>query len=738
MKFEYINLLNEDNDDNSIYLPKSITYEGYLKRFVRDKEKLGLLSGTHFVRDCRSRVVNYTKRAKFYEDNVNDKGEVMAVKSSYALGHDFAYIVGEILRYFCTFNSGNKNKNYQFILKTLKVNDDRTISISDRDIKQKITDEETSIEELNKSDLFFVFDAKRQYRYGEEGLKIFAFPSQLVKDRGGRHTSNLLLTNDSNLERYKLCSLSDLLNHINSKINKEFTYADDKKKITKDNFINALNSNDRTVSSKLIENFTKTFDELNFDGALIILSDAYEKISWGDFDFLNNEVYEEDIEDLAESDESVISDFRGNKKKKLVKGFLNNRFYYIGKYPSNINEYIKNSESSNEDNSLASLTSNLSAFFSYFDLYADFTPRLIDNYQKSYFRNMIDNLNKTITIMYGNNAISNSYEQKKRRVFTTDDDGQSYSEEQFYFVNNKGEEITEEELLKLEDDYEKNTIIPNVEKELEAFDTRLAAIVESFSLTKSLVLSSFVGTLNMVKGLLKLNNRTIISSVAAARDNIERGVKRQKSTLKSIEKFISQYINTKPYIKDYILTKFKNSIKKFCDNGFRYKKRDWFKGIKNLKASDDYRLPTFIGTRYNEPDVTYTKYVSFFDKISEIYSKPVTEETNKEIEKLSNEVEEYDGETNNNKSNNKNNDNNGEKGDSSTPLNDSYIIRRGDRVYDSSYLHQIVKGRFNVSRNTTLNESKYKKKELKHQWDQAYNFLNEAVDNLPARRKFKH
>lgn len=736
MKFEYINLLNEDNDDNSIYLPKSITYEGYLKRFVRDKEKLGLLSGTHFVRDCRSRVVNYTKRAKFYEDNVNDKGEVMAVKSSYALGHDFAYIVGEILRYFCTFNSGNKNKNYQFILKTLKVNDDRTISISDRDIKQKITDEETSIEDLNESDLFFVFDAKCQYRYGEGGLKIHAYPSQLIKEKGGRHASNLLLTNDANLERYKLCSLSDLLNHINSKINKEFTYADDKKKITKDNFINALNSNNRTDSSKLIENFTKTFDGLNFDGALIILSDAYEKISWGDFDFLNNEVYEEDIRDLAKSDESVLEDF-GKDEKKLLRGFLGNRFYYIGKYPSNINEHIKNSESSNEDNSLASLTSNLSAFFSYFDLYADFTPETIDGGQKSYFKNMIDNLSKTITSIHNDDSISNTYKQKKRRVFTTDEDGQSYSEEQFYFVNDKNEEITEEQLQTLENDYKQNTIIPNAEKELEAFDTRLAAIVESFSLTKSLVLSSFVGTLNMVKGLLKLNNRTIISSVAAARDNIEKGVKRQKSTLKSIEKFISEYINTKLYIKDYTLTKFKDSIKKFCDNAFRYKKRDWFKGIKDLKETDDYKLPTFIGTRYNEPDATYLKYVSFFDKISEIYSKPVTEKTNKEIEKLSNEVEEYDGEINNNKSN-KNNNNDEEKGDSSTPLNDSYIIRRGDRVYDSSYLHQIVKGRFNVSRNTTLNESNRKTKVLKHQWDQAYNFLNEAVNNLPIRRKFRY
>ena len=160
MKFEYINLLNEANvsrkgitiDD---FLSSSITYEYYLKRFARDANKVGSLVGTQYIRDCRTRITNFYTQSSQHVKNVSETGENRAVTNSYAIGEDLVYVVSDILKYFCVFDTKNKNKNSQFILKNLTENEDRTITISDRTI-----DDKTAVNDLNESGFFFVFDAK--------------------------------------------------------------------------------------------------------------------------------------------------------------------------------------------------------------------------------------------------------------------------------------------------------------------------------------------------------------------------------------------------------------------------------------------------------------------------------------------------------------------------------------------------------------------------------------------------
>lgn len=751
MKFEYINLLNENNsigwNNNNMFLPNSITYKGYLLRFIRDKDKLGKLSGTHFVRDCRSRIVNYTKPRQFHEVQYNDDGKIMAVKPSYVLGYDFTRVVDEILRNFCTFNSKNKNNKHQFILKNITVNDNRTISVSEREI-----DEETQVKELNKSDLFFVFDAKSQYRYGENGLNVYAKSN--VRETnvvlGGRHTSNLLLTNDSKFKKYKICSLSSLLDHINSKINKEVSYKKGVKTISAKKILSVIADENRTKSFNLIKQFIQTFDDLNNYGTFSILSN-YEKISWDEFDFLNYEIDErlirslENANSLADINEEDFNTYEMydededeeyssvDFKKDIASEFLGNRFCYIGKYPSNIDGYIEEgSELSYEAVNKESLKSNINSMFSYFDFYGDLTPNTIGDEQKSFLEEIIHYFSGNIKSIYDKNDLSKTYNEIEK-------DGQ------ILYTNDKDEELNGEQFEKLEEKNEKDNDIPEVEKQLKSLETYLVAITESFSLIKSLVLTSFMGSINMVKGFIQPNNddinNDITDRVVKARNQIKKGIQQQKSALSSIKKFIFEYIKNEKNdiavsIKNYNFENFKKSIDNFNKNAFEYQKRVWFQDVKILN-SNSIEVTPHVGTSYNEPIQNYANYVSVHDAINDISEKVVTEENNENVEEASNATEKYLNETDNNKSNKNDNDGN-EEGGAPVPVNDSYIIRRGDRVYDSSYLHQIVKGRFNVSRNTTLNESNRKTKVLKHQWDQAYNFLNEAVNNLPIRRKFRY
>ena len=716
MKFEYINLLNEANvsrKDVTIddFLSSSITYEYYLKRFTRDAKKIGSLIGTQYIRDCRTRIINFHKQSSQHVKNVSENGENRAVANSYAIGEDLVYVISAILKDFCIFDNKNKNKNFQFILKNLTENEDRTITISDRTI-----DDKTTVSDLNKSGFFFVFDAKDQYRYGKNGLTINAVPKlrQSNTTLGGRHVSNILLTSDTNFEKYSLFTLSSLLNYINAKINRKtyYKWSGDKEVIKARDFNEALKAKSPKKLYELVKKLLEVFGDFNKRLPISILKN-YKKISWDDFDELKSNISEETLKNThnANLDDRNL---RKNTRKGLIKyKFLGNRFNFVGYYPSDIDRYLSNKKVKENDRDEISLQSTIDSLFSYFKFYAE--DCLGEGNNLSVIKKMVD---------WTSSGIRDIFNRHQYPKFT-----KNQSEDERDRIMDEIDEKLKKELENC--------------KLLEALDRNLSSIIESFSLLKSSVLTGFKASIDTVKDFLQ-NDGFFRQIVASVRDWVEQGVKNTISEIEDIKVEIGNQINeikqedVRNYLNSYEFKKFNSAIKKFEDNAFNYKKSVWYSDISELQKYEQFNVVLFVATNYNQPDKGFLDSISIANKIKELYSKSATEENNGKVDEVSNATIEYLNKENENDKSDKNDNDDDEEGGAPVPVNDSYIIRKGDRVYDSSYLHQIVKGRFNVSRNTTLNESKYKKKELKHQWDQAYNFLKEAVDNLPARRKFKH
>lgn len=708
MKFEYINLLNEDVTH---YVENSISPSYFKLRLEREKEHV--LQSIPYIRDCRSRLMNFSDPNSKSSQNVLEDGSLGAVNQSFKLGKEFVDIAWFIIKYFCVFEDGKLQ------LRKLTINSDKSIEISE------------GVYEEVPENLFFVFDLVAQYRYSEYGMKVLGTTQSYTNKKGGKggRIKNLLLTNDSSLEEYKICSLSKFIESANTK----------PKKIKE-----IIKRKNQTAAKRLLESIVKSFEQINTFGVNNILN-GYKKISWGCYDFINqndfgfeqviknNKIkayYDEDLKEFGI--EKDVAD-------QMIDNLRKNRFYYIGWFPSQIFDFIKDKEN---------------------DKGAD---NKNSHDKDSFYSNLITRITHF-------NNYANKVDGKK-----LDDKDKGNISSLFDYAENGIKKIKENNVS---DETKINEILTNL-------DNGLFNYVKELSLLKDTIITAFKATIEMLKHFLNFNNQEVIIAIEGARDKISEGVQNSINRIKLLTDFIEKTkenhcneIKTCEFVK---FTTAASNFKKSKNNQYR---GNWYKDAidkireeiakkqrelmaQALKEGDEVnveikigKLKYFMGTNYSEPNsklqdniaeetqiiiTTNNKAQKVLDDVENLDKKDSAQLTNEELDKLSEEAENYFDENNKDqiinqksKNNKKNNNADEEKGDSSTPLNDSYIIRRGDRVYDSSYLHRIVKGRFNVSRNTTLNESNRKTKVLRHQWDQAYNFLNEAVNNLPIRRKFRH
>lgn len=708
MKFEYINLLNEDV---TRYVENSISPSYFKLRLEREKKHI--LKAIPYIRDCRSRLMNFSDPNSKSSQNVLEDGSLGAVNQSFKLGKEFVDIAWFIIKYFCDF------KDDKLWLKHLTINSDKSIEISEG-VYKKVPE-----------NLFFVFDLVAQYRYSEYGMKVLGTTQSYTNKKGGKggRNKNLLLTNDSSLEEYKICSLSKFIESANTKpeIIEEI-----------------LKTETQKDAKKLLESIVKSFNQINTFGVNNILN-GYKKISWECYDFINSDAFK--FEDVLECDDGdyydndilIELDLEKDVADQMIDNVRKNRFYYIGWFPSQIFDFIKDEENNKgADNKNShdkdSFYSNLITRITHFNNYANkVNGKNLDGKDKGNISSLFD---------YAENGIKTIKEKN------------------------------------VSDETKINEILTNL-------DNGLFNYVKELSLLKDTIITAFKATIEMLKHFLNFNNQEVIIAIEGARDKISEGVQNSINRIKLLTDFIEETKeNHCDEIKKCEFVKFTTAASNFKKSKNNQHRGNWYKNVidkirkeiakkqrelmeQALKEGDEVnveikigKLKYFMGTNYSEPNsklqdniaeetqiiiTTNDKAQKVLDNVENLDNKNSAQLTNEELDKLSEEAENYFDENNKDqiisqkpKNNKKNNNDDEEKGDSSTPLNDSYIIRRGDRVYDSSYLHQIVKGRFNVSRNTTLNESNRKTKVLRHQWDQAYNFLNEAVNNLPIRRKFRH